>query len=159
MGVIAEIAISMYGPRGEHRSAHPVLVHLILGQYPFADAPLAVVVARAEFGIIAGLLEAVVQISVNEELDPFFDGNLVAADGPIDLGLFTGIEPVDIDVSPIATAEILLAGWSSSANVPSMIETLPSARSSFARRELASRLRALTEYFLSATSAPITGKP
>src|SRR3977135_636709 len=47
----------------------------------------------------------------------------------------------------------------SSANVPSRMETLPSARSSLARGEAGSRLRTRTEYFLSATRAWITGMP
>src|SRR6202021_534918 len=47
----------------------------------------------------------------------------------------------------------------SSANEPSRMETLSSARRSMARREVESRLRNRTEYFLSATRARTTGMP
>src|SRR5262249_60507288 len=46
--------------RGEHRRAHPVSVHLILEQDPFAYAALAVIMTCAEFRIITRLLERVV---------------------------------------------------------------------------------------------------
>ena len=43
--------------RGEQRRAHPVFVHVILEQDPFAYAALAVIVTCAEFRIITRLLE------------------------------------------------------------------------------------------------------
>src|SRR5271154_6474087 len=47
----------------------------------------------------------------------------------------------------------------SSANEPSRMETLPSPKRAFARRELGSRLNTLAEYFLSPTRARTIGMP
>jgi len=76
-----------------------------LSQDPFAYTTLAVIVTRAKSGIVARLLQCIVQISVYEEFDPCFDGDLVAADSPIDLGLLTRVESIDVDVCPVATAK------------------------------------------------------
>src|SRR5215208_3040782 len=93
------------GARGEDRRTHSVPVRLILGQDPFGYAPFAIIVAGAERGVIARFLEGVVEVSVDEELDALFDGDLVAADGPVGFGLLAGVEPVDVDERPVTSAE------------------------------------------------------
>src|SRR3984893_11817996 len=89
----------------EHRRTHPVLVRLVLKQNPLAYTALAVIVTCAKSGIVARLLERVVQISVDKELDAFLDGNFVCADRPVDLRLFAGVEAIDIDVGAVAPPE------------------------------------------------------
>jgi len=61
--------------------------------------------AGAELGVVAGFLEDVVEISVYEELDSFFNRYLVTADGPVDLGFLTSVESVDVDECPVTAAK------------------------------------------------------
>lgn len=61
--------------------------------------------AGAEPGVVAGFLEGVVKVSVDEELDSFFNRYLVTADGPVGLSFLTGVEPVDVDECPITAAK------------------------------------------------------
>src|ERR1044072_7151476 len=61
--------------------------------------------AGAEPRVVAGLLEGVVEISVNEELDSFFNRYLVTADRPVSLRFLTGVEPVDVDEHTVTVAE------------------------------------------------------
>src|ERR1700743_3384674 len=93
------------GTRREERCSHPALVRPILKQDPLAHTPLAVVMTGAERGVISRLLEPVVQVSVDEEFDSFFDGYLVTADRPVSFGLLAGVEPVDVDERGVTTAE------------------------------------------------------
>ncbi len=93
------------GAGGEDRGSHPVAVLLVLEQRPFGHAALAIIVAGAEPGVVARLFERVVEVSVDEELDAFFDRYLVAADGPVGLGLLAGVEPVDVDERAVAAAK------------------------------------------------------
>src|ERR1700722_2752154 len=93
------------GTRREDRCSHPTPIHLILEQDPLAHSALAVIMAGAESRVISRLLEPVVQVSIDEEFDSFFDGYLVTADRPVSFGLLAGIEPVDVDECSIATAK------------------------------------------------------
>src|ERR1700754_3717999 len=79
------------GTRSEGRCSHPSLVRLILKQDPLAHTPLAVVMAGAERGVISRFLEPVVQVSVDEKFDSFFDSYLVTADRPVGFGLLAGV--------------------------------------------------------------------
>ena len=146
------------GARGEYRRTHSVPVRLVLRQDPFGHAAFAVIVARAEPGVIARFLQRVVEISVDEELDALLEGDLIAADSLIGFGLLTGVEPVDVDVRAVAAAEPFPQD-SSSANEPSTRVTLPNASRALARGELASRVRTRTEYFPSATRSRTIGIP
>jgi hypothetical protein len=76
-----------------------------LEQYPFGHAAFAVIVTGAEPGIVARFLEDVVEVSVDEELDSFFNRYLVTADGPVGFGFLAGVEPVDVDECPVAAAK------------------------------------------------------
>jgi ribose transport system permease protein len=93
------------GTRSEERCSHPVPVPFVLKQYPFAHTAFAVIMAGAEPGVVAGFLEGVVEVSVDEELDSFFNRYLVTADGPVGLGFLTGVEPVDVDECPVTAAK------------------------------------------------------
>src|ERR1700722_11832934 len=93
--------------RREECCSHPTLIHLILKQDPLAHTSLAVVVAGAEPRVISRFLEPVVQVSIDEEFDSFFDGYLVTADRPVSFGLLAGIEPVDVDECAVTIAESL----------------------------------------------------
>src|ERR1700744_4853173 len=84
------------GTRSEGCRSHPVLVHLILKQDPLAHTSLAVVMTGAEPGVISRLLEPVVQVSIDEEFDSFFDGYLLTADRPVSFGFLAGVEPIDV---------------------------------------------------------------
>ena len=61
--------------------------------------------AGAEPRVISRFLEPVVQVSIDEEFDSFFDGYLVTADRPVSFGLLAGIEPVDVDECAVTIAE------------------------------------------------------
>src|ERR1700722_14559133 len=91
--------------RREECCSHPTPIHLILKQDPLAHASLAVVMAGAEPRVISRFLEPVVQVSIDEELDSFFDGYLVTADRPVRFGFLAGIEPVDVDECAVTIAE------------------------------------------------------
>src|ERR1700728_5134893 len=65
--------------RREECCSHPTVIHLILKQDPLAHASLTVVMAGAEPRVISRFLEPVVQGSIDEEFDSFFDGDLVTA--------------------------------------------------------------------------------
>src|ERR1700722_6398775 len=91
--------------RSEDRCPHPTLIHLILKQDPLAHTSLAVVMAGAEPRVISRFLEPVVQVSIDEEFDSFFDSYLVTAYRPVSFGFLAGIEPVDVDECAVATAE------------------------------------------------------
>src|SRR5271154_7491092 len=91
--------------RSEECCSHSPLIRLILKQNPLAHTSLAVVMAGAEPRIISRFLEPVVQVSIDEEFDSFFDGYLVTADRPVGFGLLAGIEPVDVDECPVTTTE------------------------------------------------------
>src|ERR1700722_3345510 len=93
--------------RREQCCSHPTLIHLILKQDPLPHTPLAVVMAGAEPRVISRFLEPVVQVSIDEEFDSFFDGYLVTADRPVGFGLLAGIEPVDVDECAVTFAEPL----------------------------------------------------
>src|ERR1700733_4893879 len=93
--------------RREECCPHPSLVHLVLKQHPLARTPLTVVMAGAEPRVIPRFLEPVVQVSIDEEFDSFFDGYLVTADRPVSFGLLAGIEPVDVDECAVTIAESL----------------------------------------------------
>jgi hypothetical protein len=62
-------------------------------------------VAGAEPGVVARLLEGVVEVSVDEELDSFFDRDLISTDGPVGLRFLAGVESVDVDERPVAAAK------------------------------------------------------
>src|ERR1700738_3760356 len=91
--------------RCEDRCPHPVPIREVLKQDPLAHASLAVVMAGAEPRVVSRFLEPVVQVSIDEEFDSFFDGYLVSADRPVGFGFLTGVEPVDVDECPVTTAE------------------------------------------------------
>src|ERR1700722_4755556 len=91
--------------RREECCSHPNLVHLVLNQDPLAHTSLAVVMAGAEPRFISRFLEPVVQVSIDEELDSFFDGYLVSADRPVSFGFLAGIETVDVDECAVTIAE------------------------------------------------------
>src|ERR1700722_13910399 len=91
--------------RCEDRCSHPVSIREVLKQDPLAHASLAVVMAGAEPRVVSRFLEPVVQVSIDEEFDSFFDGYLVSADRPVGFGLLAGVEPVDVDECPVTTAE------------------------------------------------------
>ncbi len=82
---MAEIAISMYGPvvntAAPMRSRFVWFWKRIHSPY----AAFAIIVAGAEAGVVAGLLECVVEVAVHEELDALFQRDFVATDRPIDL--------------------------------------------------------------------------
>src|SRR6185312_14516864 len=59
----------------------------------------------AESRVVSGFLEAIVQVSVNDEFAPFLEGNLVTADRPVHFGFLASVEPVDIDKCTVTTAE------------------------------------------------------
>src|SRR5271155_4641138 len=63
--------------RSEERCSHPITIHLILKQDPLAHASLAVIMAGAESRVISRFLEPIVEVSIHEELNSFFDGYLV----------------------------------------------------------------------------------
>src|SRR6201995_1962546 len=91
----------------EECCSHPGLVHLVLKQDPLAHTSLAVVMAGAEPRFVSRFLEPVVQVSIDEESDSFFDGYLVTAHRPVSFGLLTGIEPVDVDECAVTIAKSL----------------------------------------------------
>lgn len=60
--------------------------------------------AGPESGIVSRLLVDVVQVAVDEELDPsVFQSEFVGSDGPEQFPLFPDIEPVEIDEGSITT--------------------------------------------------------
>src|SRR5277367_281327 len=93
------------GTRREDRCSHPASIREVLKQDTLTHASLAVVMTGAEPRIISRFLEPVVQVSIDEEFDSFFDGYLVTADRPVGFGLLAGIEPVDVDECPVTTTE------------------------------------------------------
>src|SRR5580692_11429346 len=93
------------GTRSEERCSHSITIHLILKQDPLAHTALAVVMAGAESRVISRFLEPIVEVSVHEKLDSFFDGYLVTADRPVGFGFLAGVEPVDVDKRSVTTAE------------------------------------------------------
>src|ERR1700740_2713500 len=64
--------------RSEERCSHPITIHLVLKQDPLAHPALAVVMAGAESRVISRFLEPIVEVSIHEEFNSFFDGILVA---------------------------------------------------------------------------------
>src|SRR5271155_2330946 len=91
--------------RSEECCSHSPLIRLILKQNPLAHTSLAVVMAGAEPRVISRFLEPVVQVSIDEEFDSFFDSYLVTSNRPVRCGFLAGIEPVDVDECAVATAE------------------------------------------------------
>ena len=63
--------------------------------------------ARAETGVVAGLLQRVVEITVDKEVDPLLQRDLVASDRPVHLGLLACVEAVDVDIGAVAGAQAL----------------------------------------------------
>lgn len=93
------------GPRRENRSTHPVPVGLVLRQNPFSHPPLAVIVTRSEFRVIPTLLVHVIQVAIDEELDPFFERQLVASDRPVYLRFLSTVEPVNVDKGTVTATK------------------------------------------------------
>src|ERR1700722_13831474 len=91
--------------RREECCSHPTLIRQVLKQDPLAHAPLAVVMAGAEPRVVSRFLEPVVQVSIDEELDSFFDGYLVTTDRPVSFGLIAGVEPIEVNECALTIAE------------------------------------------------------
>lgn len=142
--------------RGEESGIHAALIVLRLLEDPFADAPLAVVVACAEVRFISALLVAVVEVAPDEELYAAFKGRLVAAE----------ISPFSPVLKPSMFTKAMVAPVkpdrrvASLAKVPSR-KLMPGPReaSSLARREVWLRVRKRTVKALSWTRDSTMGIP
>jgi hypothetical protein len=82
-------------------------VLLIHGENPLSNTTLGIVVTPAVLGIIPADAVGVQQRAVDVELDALLDGELVGANGPVDLRLLAAVEAVNVDKGAPGAAEEL----------------------------------------------------